>query len=89
MKVLQKEFTRQSRKRRRLFEELKKKHDSSKQTRLMRFGIVQIKKGMKVSGIVMCFENLSYLLNVKCQKCCHLFKCLLITSAHCKLEKFL
>ncbi|VDK84748.1 unnamed protein product [Litomosoides sigmodontis] len=47
MKVLQKEFTRRSRKRRRLFEELKKKHDSGKQTRLVRFGIVQIKKGIK------------------------------------------
>uniref|UniRef100_A0A158Q8B8 DNA repair endonuclease XPF n=1 Tax=Elaeophora elaphi TaxID=1147741 RepID=A0A158Q8B8_9BILA len=47
MKVSQKEFIRQSRKRRRLFEEVKKKHDSSKQVQLTRFGIVQIKKRTK------------------------------------------
>ncbi|CAG9533528.1 unnamed protein product [Cercopithifilaria johnstoni] len=48
MKMLQKEFTRRSRKRRRLFEEVKKKqNDSGKQARLMRFGIVQIKKETK------------------------------------------
>ncbi|VBB27037.1 unnamed protein product [Acanthocheilonema viteae] len=47
MKVLQKEFTRRCRKRRRLFEEMKKKHDSGKQARLMRFGIIQIKKKIK------------------------------------------
>lgn len=49
MKVWQKEFTRKSRKRRRLFEEVKKKRDSRKQARLMRFGVVQIKKKTKVS----------------------------------------
>uniref|UniRef100_A0A915Q4P7 Persulfide dioxygenase ETHE1, mitochondrial n=1 Tax=Setaria digitata TaxID=48799 RepID=A0A915Q4P7_9BILA len=49
VKVLQKEFARRSRKRRRLFEEVKKKHDSGKQSRLMRFGIVQMKKTTKVS----------------------------------------
>ncbi|VIO94526.1 ERCC4 domain containing protein [Brugia malayi] len=47
LKVLQKEFTQRSRKRRRLFEDIKKKHDSGKQARLMRFGIVQIKKMTK------------------------------------------
>lgn len=64
MKVLQKEFTRQSRKRRRLFEEVKKKHDSGKQTRLMRFGIVQIKKTVKVSSIAVCLECLSRFSNI-------------------------
>ncbi|KAM3718592.1 DNA repair endonuclease XPF [Dirofilaria immitis] len=44
IKVLQKEITRQNRKKRRLFEEVKKTHSSGKQARLVRFGIVQIKK---------------------------------------------
>ncbi|EFO27962.1 ERCC4 domain-containing protein [Loa loa] len=47
MKALQKEFTRRNRKRRRLFEEVKTKHNSGKQARLMRFGIVQLKKMTK------------------------------------------
>ncbi|VDK82413.1 unnamed protein product [Onchocerca ochengi] len=44
VKILQKKITRQNRKKRRLFEEVKKNHGSGKQVRLMRFGIVQIKK---------------------------------------------
>ncbi|VDN03180.1 unnamed protein product [Thelazia callipaeda] len=49
VKVQQKEIVRKNRKRRRLFDEMKKKESSSKQTRLMRFGIVQIKKSVEES----------------------------------------
>lgn len=66
VKALQKEAARRIRKRRRLFdEEVSKKQGTSRQTRLMRFGIVQYKKQARVS--------FSFSIIISAIFCCFLF----------------